>query len=48
MCLSPTGQRSGFKTNSFYQIEKLMCEARPMLPGIGGHREATDPVMFDD
>lgn len=48
MCLSPTGQRSGCETNSFYQIEKLICEAKPMLLGIAGDREARDPVLFDD
>lgn len=36
------------KYNSFYQIEKLICEAKPMLLGIARHREARDPVMFDD
>lgn len=36
------------KYNSFYQIEKLICETKPMLLGIARHREARDPVMFDD
>lgn len=48
MCLSPTGHRCGCETNSFYQIEKLICDAKPMLLGIAGHGEARDPVMFDD
>ena len=34
-------------TNSFYQIEKLICEAKPMLSGAPGQREARDPVMLD-
>lgn len=46
MCLSPARQRSR-ATNSFYQIEKLTCEAKPKLPGTPGQREARDPVMLD-
>lgn len=34
------GQRGGRETKSFYQIEKLTCEAKAVPPGICGHREA--------
>ena len=44
---SPAGQRGSWETNSFYQIEKLICEAKPMLPGAPGHGEARDPVVLD-
>lgn len=47
MCLSPAGQRRGWETNSFYQIEKLICEVKPLLPGAPRHRKAREPVMFD-
>ena len=47
MCLSPAGQGAGWETNSFYQIEKLICEAKPMLPAAPRHRKAREPVMLD-
>lgn len=46
MCLSPAGQRSDWETNCLYQIEKLICEGKSMLPDILGI-EARDPVRSD-
>lgn len=36
MSLCPAGQKRGRETNKFHQIEKLICEAKPVLPGIPG------------